>query len=147
MRIYIDTSVVGGVFDKEFEKYSKNLFEKVKGGSLLLVVSNLLQAELINAPLFVRNYLDNIPVSQIENVNLTPLAMKLADQYIIEKVVGETSLADCQHIAIATIEKVDALISWNFKHIVNLNRIKGYNSINLKMGYPSLEIRSPAEII
>jgi len=73
--------------------------------------------------------------------------MTLANHYIAEKVVGETSLADCQHITIATIEKIDVLISWNFKHIVNLNRIWGYNAINLKMGYGILEIRSPIEII
>lgn len=56
--------------------------------------------------------------------------MDLADKYISEKVVGLTSLEDCRHIALATINRVDVLASWNFKHIVNLERIKGYNSVN-----------------
>ena len=64
-----------------------------------------------------------------------------------EKVVGETSKDDCLHIAIATINKIDLLVSWNFKHIVNFKRIRGYNAINLKNGYPSLEIRSPKDLI
>ena len=73
--------------------------------------------------------------------------MILADRYIEEKVVGATSRADCQHIAIATLNRVDVLVSWNFKHIVNLKRIKGYNSVNLRNNYPMLEIRSPLEIL
>jgi len=56
----------------------------------------------------------------------------MAEEYIREKVVGETSRDDCRHIACATINKVDYLVSWNFKHIVNVFRIRGYNSINLK---------------
>jgi len=69
----------------------------------------------------------------------------LASEYIAEKVVGQTSFADCLHIAIATINRADYLISWNFKHIVNVQRIRGYNSINMKNGYHLIEIRSPRE--
>ena len=50
------------------------------------------------------------------------------------------------HIALATINKVDILVSWNFKHIVNIGRIRGYNSVNLKLGFTTLEIRTPKEI-
>ena len=71
----------------------------------------------------------------------------LANCYISEKVVGQTSFDDCHHIAIATILKVDILVSWNFKHIVNVFRIRGYNSVNLKLGYSQIEIRSPKDII
>lgn len=71
----------------------------------------------------------------------------LAEQYIAEKVVGLTSLADCQHIAIATLNMADVLVSWNFQHIVNLRRIRGYNSVNLKAGLHTLEIRSPKELM
>lgn len=50
-------------------------------------------------------------------------------------------------IALATIHKVDVLASWNFKHIVNLDRIKGYNGVNLKMGYSTIEIRNPKDLV
>ena len=73
--------------------------------------------------------------------------IKLADAYINEKVVGKTSLEDCRHIAMATIHKVDVLASWNFKHIVNLDRIKGYNAVNRRLGYSVLEIRSPKDLM
>ena len=80
-------------------------------------------------------------------MKLTDPALDLADLYVAEKVVGATSLADCQHIAVATVHKVDVLVSWNFKHIVNLKRIRGYNSVNLRNGYPMLEIRTPLEVL
>ena len=111
------------------------------------MLSDLLDLELENAPRKVQEVL--LPYSQesFERVFLTEEAIELADRYIQEKVVGKTSLGDCRHIAIATIAKVDVLVSWNFKHIVNLNRIHGYNSVNLRLGYPLLEIRSPRELI
>ncbi len=71
----------------------------------------------------------------------------LAEAYIEENVVGQTSIDDCRHIACGTIAKVDYLVSWNFKHIVNIFRIRGFNSINLRKGYKTLDIRSPKDII
>jgi len=71
----------------------------------------------------------------------------LAEKYIKEEVVCKTHFNDCLHIAIATIHNVDILVSWNFKHIVNIYRIRGYNSVNIKLGYKTLEIRSPKEIV
>lgn len=146
MRIYIDTSVVGGFYDKEFEVATKEFFAEVEKGAFTLVISELLEAELLRAPEQVRNHLTKYSKKYLEKVELTEEATELADRYIAEQVVGKTSKADCQHIAIATLNKVDVLVSWNFKHIVNLKRIRGYNSVNLKCNYSMLEIRTPKEI-
>ena len=107
----------------------------------------MLEAELLRAPQHVRNFIATLPVQQIENIRLTQDAANLADQYILAKVVGQTSRADCQHIAMATLAKADVLVSWNFKHIVNLDKIRGYNGINYQLGHQMLEIRTPKEII
>ncbi len=146
-KFYIDTSVYGGMFDKEFDTETKLLFEKVKQGEIICVYSNLTESELSNAPEKVRAFFESIPDNFKEKVTVTPDALFLAETYVKEKVVGETSLDDCVHIATATINKVDLLVSWNFKHIVNVYRIRGYNSINLRLGYPSLNIHSPKEIV
>lgn len=146
-RIYIDTSVVGGFFDEEFKEATKQLFERLEKGEIIFVVSDLLDLELTNAPQKVRELLYNYSDDKFHHIELTDDAFKLANAYIAENVVGKTSLEDCRHIALATINKVDVLASWNFKHIVNLDRIKGYNSVNLKMGYQVLEIRSPKDLI
>jgi hypothetical protein len=146
-RIYIDTSVVGGFFDVEFEKETKLLFERLENKEVIFVVSNLLREELKSAPEQVRNLLNNYSNDNFEIVILTDEAKELADKYITDNVVGKTSLDDCRHIALATINKVDVLASWNFKHIVNLTRIKGYNAVNLKNGYQTLEIRNPKDLV
>ena len=146
-RIYIDTSVVGGYFDEEFKAVTRGFFKRLEDNEIIFVVSDLLDLELIGAPEKVRSLLHKYPTDKFERVELTEESTKLADTYIAEKVVGQTSLADCRHIALATINKVDVLASWNFKHIVNLDRIKGYNSVNLKLGYQMIEIRSPKDLI
>ncbi|NHI94993.1 MAG: hypothetical protein EAX96_21060 [Candidatus Lokiarchaeota archaeon] len=56
-------------------------------------------------------------------------------------------MIDAQYVAIATTHRVDLLVSWNFKHVVNLQKIRGYNSVNLKLAYPLLEIRTPWEVL
>lgn len=145
-RIYIDTSVVGGYFDEEFLSDTVPFFESVKNGEMTIIVSDLLKAELLGAPDFVKQLLNDIDDKNIEFVKLNQEAIILADSYIEAKVVGKTSRADCQHIAIATLSNADALVSWNFKHIVNLDRIRGYNGINYQKGYNMIEIRTPREI-
>lgn len=146
-KIYIDTSIVGGFFDEEFQEPTGKLFERLERNEIIFVVSDLLDLELINAPQRVRDLLLNYSPDKFQRIELSEEAVKLADTYIIEKVVGKTSLEDCWHIAMATIHKVDVLASWNFKHIVNLDRIKGYNSVNMKLGYALIEIRSPKDLI
>jgi predicted nucleic acid-binding protein len=146
-RIYIDTSIVGGFFDAEFEKETKMLFQRLENREIIFVISEVLTDELEDAPQRVKTLLENYNEDCLDKVPLTDEAKELADKYIAEKVVGKTSLEDCRHIAIATINKVDVLASWNFKHIVNLERIKGYNGVNLKMGYSTIEIRNPKDLV
>jgi len=146
-RIYIDTSVVGGFFDEEFKDATQRLFKRLEDNEVKFVISDLLELELIQAPKHVNELLLKYPTDRFERIELTEEIMNLADRYIVEKVVGRTSLEDCRHIALATINRVDVLASWNFKHIVNLDRIKGYNSVNLRLGYPTIEIRTPQELV
>ena len=146
-RLYFDTSVFGGVYDEEFEEVSILIFEKVKLGQIICVYSDLSETELKNAPQRVRDFFADLPKEHLQFVEITEEAYKLVQKYLDEKVVGPTSADDCRHIATATLNKVDFLISWNFKHIVNVFRIRGYNSINLRCGYSQLDIRSPKEIV
>lgn len=146
-KLYFDTSVFGGIYDKEFQNETEQLFDMVWKGEITCVYSDLTEFELENAPEKVKMHFVNLPSNHIEFVEITEEINQLANEYINEKVVGETSIDDCRHIACATIYKVDYLISWNFKHIVNVFRIRGYNSINIKNGYPQLDIRSPKDII
>jgi len=144
-RIYIDTSVFGGLFDEEFKEHTIPLFDRIKAGEFIILYSTVTQDELENAPDKVKNLVKSLRADLAEFIETTDEVVDLATKYISEKLVGQTSFADCLHIALATINRADFLVSWNFKHIVNIERIRGYNSINIKNGYKQLEIRSPRE--
>ena len=146
-RFYFDTSVISGVFDTEFEEHSTILMERVKLGQIKAVISEVAEEEIMKARKEIRDFYKSLPKDSIEFVEITKDALLLADTYIAAKVVGKTSRSDCLHIGIATACKVDLLVSWNFKHIVNIYRIRGYNSVNTKLGFPPLEIRSPKDIV
>lgn len=146
-RLYIDTSVFGGFYDDEFSEFTIPLFQRLNNEEFVLLFSTVTQDELENAPKYVKDLVSKIKIENTEFIDVTDEAVDLATEYITEKVVGQTSLADCLHIALATINKADYLISWNFKHIVNVQRIRGYNAINIKNGYKLLEIRSPRDFV
>ena len=146
MRIYVDTSVFGGCYDNEFATWSNRLINNFIKGKYKAVISDISEFELSFAPEHIKSILLNIPESNYEIVKLSEEAKKLSELYIKDKIVTKKSMADTQHIAIATVQQVDLLVSWNFKHIVNYNKIRLYNSINLKYGYKILEIRNPRDL-
>ena len=146
-RVYIDTSVIGGCFDEEFEFYTKLFFEKVEQGEFKIILSDILTAELVGAPESVIKFYKSISKDRIEYIEQTEDSIQLGEAYLKEGVVGKSSRTDCRHIALATLINADILVSWNFKHIVNITRIRGYNSVNVKHGHRILEIRTPREIL
>lgn len=146
-RLYLDTSVFGGYFEPEFQFWTQSLFDQIKEERHVLLYSGLTDFELSDAPKEVSDLILEVPDNCIEIIEINQEALNLADAYINEQVVGKISRPDCIHISLATLNNADVLVSWNFKHIVNLNRIRGYNSVNYKLGYQILEIRTPREIL
>jgi len=147
LRIYTDTSVLGGCEDELFAEHSVRLMKGFVRGERVLVLSSLTVQELAAAPAEVRRRLAAVPEAHIETLQLDAEAKELAEGYVAAGVLSAKLRADAQHIAIATVGRVDVLVSWNFKHIVNLQRIQGYNSVNLRAGYPMIEIRTPREVL
>jgi predicted nucleic acid-binding protein len=146
LRVYIDTSVIAGCLDDEFSLKSNQLMEAIKQEKFILLMSDIIVSKLINAPQAVKDILLSIPQRVIEVVKITPEVLQLRDAYINEGVVTSKSINDATHVAAATIARADAIISWNFKHIVRLDKMKGYNQINLLNGYGILTIISPLEV-
>ncbi|MBE5230083.1 MAG: PIN domain-containing protein [Microcystis aeruginosa PMC 728.11] len=146
LRVYIDTSVIAGCLDDEFSLKSNQLMEAIKQEKFILLMSDIIVSELINTPQGVKDILLSIPQRVIEVVKITPEVLQLRDAYINEGVVTSKSINDATHVAAATIARADAIISWNFKHIVRLDKMKGYNQINLLNGYGILTIISPLEV-
>ena len=146
-KIYIDTSVVGGCFDSEFSEESRLLFEMARNGKSVLMVSDLLFAELLNAPPHVRAELASMPDACLENTLTIQETKRIRDCYLEEGIVGKSSSGDAHHVAVATVYKADMIVSWNFKHIVHYEKIRNFNAVNLREGYGSIEIYSPKEIV
>jgi len=111
-RVYIDTSVIGGYYDEEFEEDTKKFFNRIFNEDFIIYFSEVSETELSLAPPRVRDLKNRIP-----------------------------------KVCYRFIELDDVLVSWNFKHIVNFDKIKLFNSVNLKLGYPIIDIRSPLEFI
>jgi predicted nucleic acid-binding protein len=148
LRLYLDTSVIGGCLDKEFDVDSLKLLQEMQQGEHIAIVSSVTVAEVIQAPPKVQDILTRIlglPLSEL--ISLPNEANDLAELYLKAKIVTKKYQEDALHIAIATVSKADILLSWNFKHIVNVRKIMLFNSVNLSQGYPLLDIRSPSEVI
>jgi len=146
-KVYVDTSVVSGKFDDVHSWQTEPFWNAVVKGEIRIMVSDVLRGELAIAPAHIRDFFKQLPKPQIELVNSNETTELLAARYVAEGVVGQSSLNDCRHIAIATIYRADCLVSLNFRHIVNANRIYRYNGINMLLGYPTIEIRNPYEVV
>ena len=147
MKVYADTSTIGGCFDEEFKEWSVALFEEFKTCVKIIMLSDLTLQELELARGEVREQINKIPEGNRIAIGITDEAIELAETYITEGALTNKSYNDALHIALATLNNCEVLASWNFKHIVNINRIRLYNSINLKHGYRIMEIRTPREIL
>jgi len=147
MKFYVDISVWGGHKDKEFEEWTKPFFEQARQGKFIILLSDVTIRELEDAPEEIKKIPEIIPPEFLELTEISEEQLELASKYIQEGVLTEKFETDAHHIAIATILKVDTLVSWNFRHMVNFFKIRQYNSINLKYGYSTIDIRTPKEII
>jgi hypothetical protein len=146
-RVYVDTSVIGGCYDEEFAEWSEAVVASARQGKILLLVSDLLAEELQEAPEKIRRLLPSIPESNQALVHVNDETNALLRAYMKEKIVGRRYTTDAHHVALATVHRADVLLSWNFKHIVHLDKIRKFNAMNIKLGYPPIEIRSPKEYV
>ena len=146
IRIYADTSVFGGVYDEEFEVPSKAFFDAIREAKFILVTSQLVRQEIQAAPKNVRKlFLEILPLMDIAEI--TEEAIKLQQAYTEAKILSEKYSTDALHVALATISQSSLIVSWNFKHIVNFQKIPRYNAVNKLNGYKEIAIYSPLEVI
>jgi len=119
----------------------------VKEGKIHIVISSLLISELSLAPRDVQKILLELPPACMERIVVDKETLELRDAYLNDDVVGKAQGNDALHVALATVARVDMITSWNFKHIVHFDKIRGFNAVNLRQGYLPIEIRSPLEIV
>ena len=146
LRIYLDTSVIGGCHDAEFSEDSLRVIAGVQQGKATLLISEVVIRELSTAPQPVQDVLAAIPPKSVEIVTISAPVLELRSAYLSAKILGKRWIDDATHVAAATVARADAIVSWNFKHIVRLDKMKAYNQVNLANGYGILTIITPREV-
>ena len=147
LRVYVDTSVIGGCADAEFAEDSLRLLELARSGHLALLISDVVVRELKDAPQTVQQLFVGLPQSALEVAAVSEEVLQLRDAYLAAGVVGQQWIDDATHVAAATVAQADAIVSWNFRHIVRLDKIKAYNGVNRAMGFGVLTVVSPKEVV
>jgi hypothetical protein len=147
LKIYIDTSVIGGCFDDEFSSWSQKLFDDFRTGKVLCYISTITETEIVEAPEDVKSLYYELVESGVSVLEESEESLDLADRYMEENILTKNFRDDARHIAVATVNDMDLLVSWNFRHIVHYDKIKKFNAVNIKEGYKLIDIYSPREVI
>jgi predicted nucleic acid-binding protein len=145
-KLYLDTSIPSAYYDTskplrqlitqkwfENEAHLYNLFISVLTIEEIDKLENTTKRENIKSLVLKFN---------MEVLQISPEIKELADIYISKGAIPGSEPEDALHVAIATVNKIEGLASWNFKHIVSINPIRKIHEINSKSNYPLLEIGS-----
>lgn len=146
LRVYLDTSVIGGCFDTEFAGSSNGLIKDFRLGHFIPVLSGVVAAEIENAPVKVQEMYYELIDLGAEIIEVNKEVLILLEFFRKAKILNEKFEKDMTHIALAIVYKVDVLVSWNFKHIVHFDKIRQFNYIGAKAGYDPIAIYSPREV-
>ncbi len=128
-RTYVDTSVIGGVFDEKFKEHSLQFFRYVHNGHFETVISTLVRDEIEEAPVHVKEFFTELR-KKSEPVYISKEALFLQQAYLDAGIVHPKRENDALHVAMATVLSCNMIVNWNFKHIVNFQKIPLYNAIN-----------------
>jgi predicted nucleic acid-binding protein len=145
LRVFIDTSVFGGMFDSEFAMDTRLFFTAVDAGNFQLVVSDQVVQEILPAPEKVKQFFYTY-LPEIDLLKDSLEVQRLTDAYLREKIVTPKYRADASHVAYSTVYACAGLVSWNFTHIVHDEKARLFNVVNVAQGYPPQFIATPKEI-
>lgn len=150
MRIYIDTSVINGLYTQDIRivEITQCFFQSAKYGKFILYSSNLLSDEIKKTPnVHLRKQLiDSVEEYNIQTLPISEEVEQLANIYVKEKIIPSKYVADAIHISVAAIHNIPVLVSWNFEHIVKHKTRVEVNRLNNNAGYPQIDICSPEEV-
>ncbi|MEW6685735.1 MAG: type II toxin-antitoxin system VapC family toxin [Candidatus Edwardsbacteria bacterium] len=154
LRLYLDTSIINFLFaedEPEKQEITKEFFENfVTKGKFIVYVSDVVieEIEKTNDVKKRKILLEVVAKYNLEAFSLTEEAIDLANKYLAKKIVPKKKVEDARHIAIATINECDALLSWNYEHLANINKERKIIATNLEEGYNYLlRLVTPMEVM
>ena len=151
LKVYLDTSVISHLMQEDVpEKMAdtRKLWDMFKEGKYDVYLSTVTLEEIADCPepkkSKMYDYLEQIDYTPIK---ITDDASDIAQQIIDMGILTKKSYDDCQHIAAAVVAECNCIISWNFKHIVNIKTIHGVRAITNLTGYKTIDILSPTVLL
>jgi predicted nucleic acid-binding protein len=154
LKLYLDTSVLNFLFAEDapdFKNITVDFFENyVAKGKYDVYISNVVIREIEKAPdISKRNILLNtVKKYSLRILMLTPEAVALSELYLSERIIPAKKREDAQHIAIAVCNQIDVLVSWNFKHLANIQKQLAVKIVNEQQGYYyPLVLTNPMEVL
>ena len=147
----MDPSIFGAICDPDLEErlgVTRHVLDGLAQARWQGFVSTLVLEEVDRAPEAVRRRIEiELRRTGVRVLEESTESLRLARLYIASGAIPPSAEADARHIAVATVNGVHTVISWNFRHMVNLTRRRQINSINLRESLALLDIVSPWEII
>ena len=151
LKLYLETSVWNFYFADdapEKKEITRVFFDKVKSNAYDIYISDVVLEEIGKARESKKQMLLQIIKEFMpQRIIISEPVSDLAQKYLAELVLPENKIEDAMHAAAATVFEMDALISWNLKHLANFRKMAMINGINLKEGYlKRLELITPMEV-
>ena len=150
MRIYLDTSVISALFDHrnpERQILTKEFFSFGQLHELFISDLTVLEIEKTPDPELRERMMAFVEDHAFNTLEVNQHVHELAMEYIKYEAVPSSHLEDAYHMAVATLNDMDYLVSWNFRHIVRFDKINQFNAVALQFGYKPIQIYSPREVI
>jgi len=148
MKVYLDTSVISALFDEKNPQrqiLTQHFFENIE--TFDTYVSEVVLAEIDDTrDTQLRNRLREVAIS-FNILSIDEESRALAGKYVENKAIPLDYPEDALHISISTLNGINYLLSWNFEHIVKVKTRKIVNMLNTSLGYPDIEIITPAELM
>jgi len=147
LKIYLDTSVISHLDQDDVPEkmeQTKKVWDILKTGKYEVIISDLVLAEIneCREPKkgILQEYLAQI---NYERINITKETEEIAQEIIEEGILNQKSFDDCLHIASAILSDCNIIVSWNFKHMVNVDTINGIRKITFVKRYNNIDIYAP----
>jgi predicted nucleic acid-binding protein len=151
MRLYLDTSVIGALFDSEMPQrveITRALLRTLVKGKHSGIISNVVLEEIERSPEeFKEKIIAEMSKIPLQVISENEASADLLESYEKEGFIRRGARLDLRHLAVATVSAVDAVVSWNFRDIVNIRTRRSVHSTNLRLGFPLIEIVSPEEVV
>jgi predicted nucleic acid-binding protein len=151
LRLYLDTSIISYLDQPDAPERmaeTRRLWERIKAGEYDVVISSVVNAE-INKCQPAKRHILNGYLNEItyDTVPVNEKTVEVAERFVNLGILKEKSFDDCQHIAAAIVSECDAIVSWNFRHIVNANTMRGVKAVTALEGYDDLWIFTPSILL